>query len=137
MEHKARETRYRKGHRSNEAKTEYELPGLRMSVLRHRDKDGQPVLAFSTYKTESGALVSHASVASEVKSAGVIVQRFGVCADYSRRVILTKTRATAKAVEKQHAEALEMLPQVLEDVAQFYVAKIEKERRDFPTQCEE
>ncbi len=136
MEAKKRETFFKKGARGQEAKTAYELPGLKMSALAHKLKEnGVPVLEIRTYKTERGGLLSHASVALEVNDDGAIIHTFEIFGDYSKRVIQSPgVRCTAKTVEAQHLAALEMVPALLQDVEMFYAEKRAKEARDYPSQ---
>ena len=136
MKTKQRETRFKKGHRGQEARTVFELPALQMSVLPHKlEKGGIAVLEVATYKTERGALLSHASVSREVRDGEVTLHTFEVFGDYSRRVIESPgVRCTEKAVSAQHARALELVPALLAEVETFYASKRAKEARDYPAQ---
>ena len=139
MEHKKRETVFKKGHSGQRAQTVFELPGLQMTVLAsalERREGYLPVLDITTHKTERGDLVSSASVHQEKSENGFTSHVHAIFADYCKRAITTPgpVRATAKTIEAQHLRALEMLPQILADVALFYSDKCGKERRDHPAE---
>jgi hypothetical protein len=73
-------------------------------------------LCVSTYKID-GKLVSHASV----NEYGDQMMRHACGGDFSSRVIVTPgARGTEKSIAAQHAEALLLVPQLLEEAKAHY-----------------
>jgi len=74
-----------------------------------------------TIKTHSGAIVSSATVVN-MESMGFSYMPFS---DYSKRLIVSNVRATEKAITEQHTKAIEMVADIMPEIAAFYAAKEE------------
>lgn len=82
------------------------------------------VIEILTMKRSSGRLVTDAQV-QKCEGSFFVYEPFG---DYSEFLAATKTRATEKAVAAQQAQALKMLPQVIERAVSFYWNKLAKQQ---------
>jgi hypothetical protein len=82
------------------------------------------IIEILTMKRSDGTLTSSASV----QKVEFGYQTFMMAGDYRVALIVTKTRATEKTVAAQQAQALEMLPQVIERAVSFYWNKQAKQQ---------
>lgn len=90
-----------------------------MGPVTTHEGPGERVLTISTYKSGKG-LLTLASVSVEVGTC-TIMEIFG---DYSKRILLTATRATEKAIRVQHEGVLaEHLHTVYAEAVAFYQDK--------------
>lgn len=84
------------------------------------DFQGSHRMAIKTYKI-NGKLVSHAAV--NEYGAGFCTHRYGMGGggDFGKYIIVTPGgRATEKAVAEQHARAIAMLPQLMDEARAHY-----------------
>jgi len=85
------------------------------------DIDGRKAeLMVSTYKNDSGTLVTQASV-SFITAPGI--RTFAVFSDFSARLAAVKTRCTEKAVSEQQALYVARWASIKQDVMAFYAKK--------------
>lgn len=92
-------------------------PAPAQEHMAHRGP-GERVLSISTYKNSRG-LGSYASVAHHYD--GCV--SFAIGGDYSKHLIQTQERCTEKAIRAQHAQALALAQQILDEAHAYYAAK--------------
>lgn len=73
-------------------------------------------LRISTWKNDRGQLVSFASVGKREGAS----YTHALYSDYSKHIIVEKTRCTEKNVAAQHQRALDMLPTIQAEVQKHY-----------------
>jgi hypothetical protein len=111
------------------AETRITLPDVQAHALTHRPEEkGETVLSLTTSKRTRG-LSTFASVAFHAEN-GFTTHAMGMgtgLGDYGRTILQSGDRCTEKAIARLHAEALNLVPTVLEAVRAHYAAQ-KKER---------
>jgi len=90
----------------------------------HFKRSGERRLCIDTSKALRGGLVTRASVS--LHQGNSYSHAFGLgtgLGDYSKRVLVTATRCTEKAVREQHAQALGQTDALLAEARDFYAAQ--------------
>lgn len=95
-----------------------------VTVIPAPDLGATRIIEILTMKRSSGKLVTTAQVQT-IEGGFFVYEPFG---DYNEFLTVTQTRATEKTVAAQQAQALEMLPQVIEKAVAFYWNKLAKEQ---------
>ena len=95
-----------------------------VTVVQAPEIGPKRIIEILTMKRSSGRLVTTAQV--QTIEAGLLLYR--TFSDFNEFLAANKTRATEKTVAAQQAQALEMLPQVIERAVAFYWNKLAKQQ---------